>query len=277
MRLKRESLTAWRISFQPKSLAINEIADELGLGLDSFVFIDDNPAEIAEVQANHPEVSCILMPRDPVGWLSAIQNAGVLDRLPPTAEDLERPTRYEEERLRREERSRASSPEEYLKQLGITVSMFAPAPGDMARLAQLINKTNQFNLNCRRRTEAELLALCADKRHAVRLVHATDRFGDYGVIGSFVLKVDGSKAAVDTFLLSCRAMGRGIELAMLASIFEEAKNSGANEVLATLEECPRNEPARTFFSKLGCETWSEPGKLRRVEWPTYVARRSEGH
>jgi FkbH-like protein len=270
MRLKREHLAAWRINWRAKSLGVREIAEELKLGLDSFVMIDDNPAEIAEAQGALPELACVRMPDDPADWLRVIQNAGLLDRLPPTAADTSRAAQYQQERLRVEQGKAAPSPEAYLSKLGVKVSIFAPAPSDVPRLAQLVAKTNQFNLNCRRRSDVELTRICADASYLVRLAQARDDFGDYGVVGAFIVKLDSDRADLDTFLLSCRAMGRGIEEAMVANLFDEVSRASIERVFAVVEEHPRNEPARRFFAGLGCDGCGIAGQLRRVVWPSYV-------
>ena len=272
MRLRREDLSSWRIGWQPKSIGLREMADEFDLGLDSFVFIDDNPAEIAEVQASLPEVACIRMPDDPVDWMSAIQLTGVLDRLPPTQEDLNRTTHYEQERVRRELQTRATSPEDYLAGLGVKVRIFTPTQSDIPRLAQLVAKTNQFNLNCKRRGQAELAEICEDGNYWVRLVHTQDRFGDYGVVGGMIAKPDSDCVEIDTFMLSCRALGRGVEQAMAAYLFEEAARAGYSKIVAEVKEMPRNEPARRFFAASGCEVAGVASPLTRIEWPPHVKR-----
>jgi FkbH-like protein len=272
MRLKKEHLSAWRINWQTKSIGIREIAEELKLGLDSFIMIDDNSAEIAELQAAFPELGCIRMPDDPAEWLSVIQNTGLLDRLPPTAADIDRAAQYQHERLRVEQSERASSPEEYLSKLGVKVSIFAPASSDVPRLSQLVAKTNQLNLNCRRRGDVELTRICADTRHLVRLVQARDDFGDYGIVGAFVVKLDSDRADLDTFLLSCRAMGRGIEEAMIANMFDEMSRMNIEQVFAVVEEHPRNEPARRFFASIGCDVCGVASQLRRIDWPAYIGK-----
>jgi FkbH-like protein len=272
MRLKREHLAARRINWQAKSLSIREIAEELKLGLDSFVVIDDNSAEIAEMQGALPELACLRMPDDPADWLRVMQNAGLLDRLPPTAADMNRAVQYQQERLRIEQSKTASSPEEYLARLGVKVSIFAPAPSDVPRLAQLVAKTNQFNLNCRRRSDIELTQICADTSYLVRLVQARDDFGDYGIVGAFAAKLDSDRADLDTFLLSCRAMGRGIEEAMIANLFDEVSRTSIESVFAVVEEHPRNEPARRFFAGIGCDGCGIASQLRRVDWPSYVEK-----
>jgi FkbH-like protein len=124
MLLKKSHLAAWRINWQAKSRNLSEIAEQLRVGTDSLVLIDDSPVEIAEVKAALPEVACIRMPEDPVQWASEIQSAGVLDRLPPTSEDLRRATSYDEERQRQEVREQTTSAEEYLATIDVRLSMF---------------------------------------------------------------------------------------------------------------------------------------------------------
>ncbi|HKS30097.1 MAG TPA: HAD-IIIC family phosphatase [Pyrinomonadaceae bacterium] len=270
MRLKREHLSAWRINWNAKSAALREIAEELSLGLDSIVFVDDSPAEIAEVEAALPEVACIRMPEDPARWLSAMQDAGCLDRLPPTVADLTRAAQYTEERARREHQKQQPA-RDYLSNLGVRVSIFEPKSADLPRLAQLISKTNQFNLNCKRRSATQLSSLCEDAEYRVRLAEVEDKFGQYGAVGAVIVRMNGHGAELDTFLLSCRAMGRGVEEAMMASIFAELDEAGRAELWATLEEHPRNEPARRFFAQLGCKEHGITSRLSRPDWPSHIA------
>ncbi|WP_201364088.1 HAD-IIIC family phosphatase [Dictyobacter formicarum] len=272
MLLKPEMLSAWRIGWQSKAASIQELVDELKLGVDSFVFIDDNPAEIVEVQAVFPEIVCIQIPADPVDWLEALQSAGVLDRLPPLSEDLKRTGYYQQERLRAAARKEVTSPEAYLTQLQIEVRMFPPAATNIPRLTQLIAKTNQFNLNCRRRSTLELSQICAEQSYIVHLTQAYDRFGDYGIVGAWIARLNHDDIVLDTFVMSCRAMGRGVEEAMLADLFEVAAKYGKSNLVATVEECQRNEPARTFFAQFGCETPGMSYHLRCPQWPSYIKR-----
>jgi FkbH-like protein len=265
MVLRRKDLAAYSIGWHRKSEGIQRIAEELTLGIDSFVFIDDNPAEIAEVASVLPEVRGVVFPNDPVEWMSAIVMAG-LDRLPPTEDDINRATFYAQDRERKDTRTSAASPEEYLAGLGIEITVFKPASSDLPRFAQLIAKTNQFNLNGRRRVEAELATIAGSPRHVTRLFSAVDKFGDYGTVGAIIVDCANEGAVLDTFLMSCRVMGRGIEEAMVATALE------ANaDLTATLLELPRNEPARRFFGKLGCAP-GQPGRLTRIAWPAHIRR-----
>lgn len=272
MRLQREHLAAWRINWQAKSANLRAIASELGLGVDSFVFIDDSPAELAEVQSALPEVATIRMPADPGDWLGALQDSGVLDWLPPTADDLQRTQQYAAERQRKAVQGQGQSPEEYLARLDVRVRIFAPQPADMPRLGQLVMKTNQFNLNGRRHSDSELADLAASPDTIIRMAHVQDRFGDYGLVGAFILLRGGASATLDTFVLSCRAMGRGVEAAMAAELFDTLAPWQIANVEATPEECPRNEPARSFFAALGCAAPGVPARLQRPDWPAYVTR-----
>ena len=267
MVLKRADLAAWRVGWQPKSESLRQLAEELSLGLDTFVFIDDNPAELGEVGVALPQVSCIQFPADPVDWLENIERGGLLDRLPPTKEDLSRSAFYAEDRLRKDVRAVAASPEEYLAQLEIAVSVYEPRGGDVQRFAQLVNKTNQFNLNGKRRTEHELVSLLESDAMIASLVSATDKFGDYGAVGAFIVEARRDQCRLDTFVLSCRAMGRGIEEAMVAAIYEKLPQS--MRLFAAVLELPRNEPARRFFAKIAD---GESGALQRLAWPSYVRR-----
>lgn len=272
MRLKLAMLSAWSVSWQRKSVSIGELASKLNLGVESFVFIDDSAVEIAEVQAIFPHLTCIQMPADPVLWLPVLQSTGALDRLPPTMEDVQRTDYYQQERMRAASSKEIASPEEYLAHLKIELAIAPPAVIDLPRLAQLIAKTNQFNLNCRRRTVAEIASLCEDHQYVVRLAQARDCFGDYGIIGATIARVSPSHAELDTFVMSCRAMGRGIEEAMLADLLAAIAERSHSTLMATVEECPRNEPARTFFACLGGASVGKSFVLNDLPWPAYIKR-----
>ncbi len=269
MVLKKSDLAAWQVNWDPKPLNLSKLADELNLGLSSFVFIDDNPVEVGSVREAHPEITCLQMPEDPSRWQRTIAESGALDRLRPTTDDLRRADGYQVEQTRRELRS-SMTPEEYRATLGVEVGLIQPLPGDLARLAQLVAKTNQFTLGGPRRTEAELAALIHDPTWSVRLISAKDRFGEYGIVGATVSKLPEptqSHGVLDTFVLSCRAMGRGVEEAMLA----DAVDSVGGALAITVVETPKNAPGRTFFSSVG----ATPGTTQIVSgllWPASVNR-----
>jgi FkbH-like protein len=269
MVLKKEHLAGWRVNWQPKSQNLLELADELNLGVSSFVFIDDNPVEVGAVAESLPEVVALQMPDDVSGWYAAVASGGALDRLPPTSEDLGRAEGYRVETERRELRSNMTA-EEYRRTLDIEVTLTNPAVSDLARLAQLVAKTNQFTLGGPRHDDVALTEIVAGSVHSVRLVSAKDRYGDYGIVGATITKLPeivGGPGTLDTFVLSCRAMGRGVEDAMIADAVESA--GGLLEV--NVVETPKNTPGRAFFATLGA-TPGDPARLADVSWPEYVRR-----
>jgi FkbH-like protein len=271
MRLRREHLSAWRIGWQPKHQAITEIAGELHISPDAMVLIDDNPAELAEARAALPGLATVAMPADPALWPQALADPA-FDRLPPTDDDRARPRRVAEDQGRAQ-LQRTVTPEDYLPGLKIWVMARPPDRAGYRRLAQMVLKTNQMNLNGLRLSEQELAALGDRADHEVRVIDTGDRFGDYGQVGAYVLATDGTDARLVLFLISCRALGRGVERAMVAYALERARRRGAGRVLATVRETSRNEPARRFFASVGCPRPEQEFALEDVAFPPYLTMR----
>ncbi len=266
MVLNQAHLAAWRVNWSPKSQNIAEMIDELNLGLASAVFIDDNPLELSEVGESLPEVALLQMPIDASYWMREIAESGLLDRLPPTNEDLGRAESYSAETQRRTVRERMT-PEEYLRSLEIAVLCSDPLSSDIARLSQLVAKTNQFTLGGYRHSESELRGLLADSQVRIRMISVIDKFGNYGVVGATIVRSTSSGSLLDTFVLSCRAMGRGVEEAMMADVCELSETAVRVNVLLT----PRNLPGRTFFESIGAFV-GEEALLSSVRWPVHVKR-----
>ena len=266
MVLGRDDLASWRVSWKPKSETIADMADELNIGVSAMVFIDDSGAEIAEVASSLPEVRALRMPADPAGWFDAIAASGLLDRLAPTTSDLGRAASYSQETQRRKVRSTASIAD-YLTSLALVVSIRVPSAADLDRVAQLIAKTNQFTLGTHRHSAAEVAVLMADTSVAVRIVDARDAFGDYGAVGAFVVR----GALLDTFVLSCRAMGRGVEDAMLAAAGEIAGLEIAVGIAVDIVETAKNAPLRQWMTGLGA-TAGIRYALGPVVWPVHIQR-----
>lgn len=276
MVLQREHLANARVNWEPKSRNIAEMAEELALGLSSFVFIDDNPIERAEVASIHPEVGVLAFPADPSQWAAVIAHSGVLDRLAPTPEDLARARGYAEESQRQVLRAH-TTPESYLEGLGIVVHFFRPSTSDLARLVQLFAKTNQFTLGGPRFTEGELLGFLFGDGPVIRLVSVSDRFGDYGIVGATIIRP--SRVATGTghgpagsaeligFVLSCRAMGRGVEESMLA----DACEIGSDEMSVLVTANGKNVPGVQFFARMGVPA-GEQTLVKKVRHPSHVVQ-----
>lgn len=277
MVLARSDVVAWRINWERKSTNLRALAAELNLGSDSFVFIDDSPIECAEVRANAPEVSVIQLPDDPAQFIDAVESSWLFDRLTFTSEDYKRHTTYIAERQRAELRGNMASIDDYLQTLGLRVEIFHPSPQDFPRVAQLIAKTNQFNLTTRRRSEGELRSLTAGEHALIYGVRVRDRFGEYGLTGVAIVADIGRRRCIDTFLLSCRILGRGIEDALLRRLIEDARSEGHEYLYAQYLPTQKNAPAADFlsrwrFGRPDADSW-QVLNLRDVELPslTHIA------
>lgn len=274
MVVRREHLSAWRIGWHAKHLGVTELAAELGIAVNDMVLIDDNPAELAEVEAALPALRTVLMPADPPLWREAVTGPA-FDRLPPNDDDRSRPTRLAQDRERGQAR-RVLTPRDYLGHLGIWATCRPTSPADLPRLAQLVLRTNQMNLNGHRPSQDGLARLRASRLHEVRLVEAGDRYGDYGQVGLFALEFSDGTARLELFLLSCRALGRDVERMMLSEAFAVARARGCESITAAVEELPRNEPARLLFGQLGCTVSGLESTLNPVACPSHVeVRRPE--
>ena len=275
MVIRRSDLATSRVTWDEKAESIAAIADELNLGTASFVLIDDSAIECEKVTFQLPEVRALQMPEDAVGWFDEIGRRGALDRLPPNETDRMRAASYQQEAQRRVLRN-ATSMEDFLASLELHVDIHELQAADVPRVAQLIAKTNQFTLAGVRRSEAEVGAMVDSDRLVGFAVSAADRFGDYGTIGAMVIdrspedpRVASGAAVLDTFVLSCRAMGRGVETAMLSTAFDTAPS-----LWTVVEDGPRNQPARTFVSRHGATEVGAPVELGRPEWPPHINRPS---
>ena len=252
MILRRNDISAWRVNWKPKSDNIREMAQELNLGLDSFVFLDDDPANRLEVQAYLPQVTVVPLPNEPTGYRNMLGRLWCFDASATTTEDLQRTRMIQQEQTRQQLREEATDLNSYLQSLDIRVRMRAAWPADLPRVAQLTQKTNQFNLSLKRRNLQDIQRLSAE--HTVCIVEVSDHFGDYGLVGVCILmraETVPTQFEIDTFLLSCRALGRGVEDAMVYGLMELVRAEGGRELRADFVEGPRNQPVRDFFRRIG--------------------------
>ncbi len=251
MRLQRAHLAAWRIDWRPKDVSLPELAAELNLDLESFVLFDDNPVEIDRVRRAHPQVACVQLPTDPARLLATVQAAAPFERLGTvTDEDAGRTRMMAEERERQALRQTLTETE-YLATLQVEVLPFEAEAEHMERVAQLINKTNQFNLTTHRRTREQVQALAAASDWRVLAARVRDRFGDYGITSVALIKLAEETAQLDTFLLSCRVLGRGVETSFLAAVAAAAADAGAARMQAWFLPTDKNAPAQTFLPDHG--------------------------
>ncbi len=271
--LKREHFAAARINWQDKATNIREIARELNLGLDSLVFLDDNPAERGLVRQELPGVLVPEMPRDPAYYTRLLLGLDVFETLALTDEDSRRSQLYAEQQARKEyeERVTGDSPTDldaYLAGLEMTVTLAPATAFTVPRIAQLINKTNQFNLTTRRYTQAQVEALARPEvPWGIYAVSVADRFGDSGLTGAALVKEDAGVWEIDTFLLSCRVLGRGVEDAFLTYLIAEARAAGMTCLRGEFLPTAKNAPASGFYERVGFHAVSENAWELRLDQP----------
>ncbi|MEH2114141.1 HAD-IIIC family phosphatase [Nostoc sp.] len=230
MVLQRSDIAAHRINWKAKSANLRDIAEELNLGLDSFVFVDDSPIECLEVQTNSPEVTVVTMPKEPALYVETLSKLWCFDSSNITIEDKIRTELMAQEQQRHKLQQGVTSLESYLESLQLVVEIRSAKERDLPRVAQLTQKTNQFNLSLIRRSLAEIQDL--HKSSSILVLNLKDRFGDYGLVGVAILKQNNECLFVDTILISCRALGRGVEQSLLCSIFDFAEQKNLNKIVA---------------------------------------------
>lgn len=251
MILRERDFAGWRINWNDKAQNLVELAAELQLGLDSVVFIDDHPHERARVREALPEVFVPEWPTDKLLYPSALAALDCFDRVRLTAEDRQRTDMYVAERHRRALQQEVPSVDEWLAGLGICVTVEPYGPANAARVAQLLNKTNQMNLRTRRLTEAELTAWVDPPRRRLWAFRVRDRFGDSGLCGILGLEAAGEVAEVTDFVLSCRVLGRQVEAVILRTAVDAARAAGARRVDAPYRATEKNRPCLEYFARCG--------------------------
>ncbi|CAN5249209.1 HAD-IIIC family phosphatase [soil metagenome] len=259
MLLKESDIAVFQANWQDKPSNLEAIAKALNLGLDALVFLDDNPAERAQVRAALPMVAVPELPADPSWYPRLLAAAGYFEAVTFSQEDLLRADAYAGEAQRREVIATARDLGDYLGGLGMTIR-FAPFdPTGRARIAQLINKSNQFNLTTRRYTEAEVQAMEGDPVLVTLQTRLSDRFGDMGMIGVIIARDQGGGAwEIDTWLMSCRVLGRRVEEAMCAELMRGIATSGGAQVTGVYRPTPKNGMVAEHYPKLGFEPVEGP-------------------
>ena len=250
--LTPEDFAARKIGWNDKAQALRELAVELSLGLDSFVFVDDNPAECEAIRQSLPEVAVVQAPADePWRTVTLLADAWFFDAATVTADDRNRTDEYRAQAQRAELQNNTGSGEEFLASLGMVCTFLSAADAPLERSVQLLAKTNQFNLTTRRYSATEVMAFVADPMSQAVAVRVKDRFGDAGVVGLVLTQQRGDECWVDTLLLSCRVIGRGIETATLAHVAAHAVQMGARWIVGEYIPTKKNVPCQSFYSEHG--------------------------
>lgn len=280
MVLRPEHVAAMRTNWRDKPDNMLEIAQELNLGVDSLVFFDDNPAERALMRRALPDVLTIEVPDDPMAYVGCLRASGAFERLSFTEEDRGRTRMYHAIRERARIEQSAVSVEQFLGTLQMQVSISATDAFSFPRVLELIHKTNQFNLTTRRWSAAELSAVMGDAETGVFSLRLSDRFGDQGIVGVAIARVNGTVGEIDTLLLSCRVIGRQVETAFLRFLADWAAAHGALHLEGEFIETAKNAPARDVYARHGFrEVGQARGRSRwrldlhgaELQWPRHIA------
>ncbi|MCC7054128.1 MAG: HAD family hydrolase [Gemmatimonadaceae bacterium] len=249
--LRLEHFSAFRANWQPKHENILSMAEELNLGADSFVFVDDNPAERALVAAQLPMVAVPDVGSDVTRYADIIDDMRYFESVTLSADDLKRAAQYSANSARVSASARFADYGEYLASLTMSAEIDLFSPLYLERIAQLTNKTNQFNLTTRRYSLAEMKAIADDASHIALYGKLTDRFGDNGLVSVLVARVEGDSAEIDLWLMSCRVLKRDMELAMLDVLVERAREQGVKRLRGRFIPTAKNSMVEDHYDRLG--------------------------
>ncbi len=259
MPLKREHLVSWRINWNSKSENIKALAKELNLGLDSFIFVDDNPVDCADVEINCPGVLALQLPGNTEAFSSFLNHIWAFDNASSTREDQDRTRMYQESAQRERYREQSFSLTDFIKGLQLRIEIGELTEDQLDRVSQLTFRTNQFNFTTIRRSNKEIDDLLKHENAKCLVVRVVDRFGDYGLVGVLIYESQHDRYKVDTFLLSCRVLGRGVEHAIVSQLGERAVKDGKQLVEFTYRLTEKNLPALEFITSIGDRYRNEAG------------------
>jgi FkbH-like protein len=251
MLLKEDHLAVFQANWSDKASNITAIAEELALGLESFVFLDDNPAERNIVRQTLPQVAVPELPADPAYYARVLLASGYFEAVALSDEDRKRASFYQDNARRVALQKNVADIHSYLMSLDMVMTVQPFDEVGRARIAQLINKSNQFNLTTRRYTEADVAAAQADPAAFSLQVRLADTFGDNGMISVLLCRRTGDAWDIDTWLMSCRVLGRKVEQAVLQELVDQARQRGIRRLIGTYLPTEKNKLVEDHYAKLG--------------------------
>lgn len=248
MLLREKHFATMQINWDDKVTNLKRIARELNIGIDSFVFVDDSEFETQFVRENLPEVEVIQVPKHTAGFRAEFTRRGLFDSLTFSSEDRRRNEMYVESRQRAELEASSSSLDEFLAKLELEVDIGTPSEFEIPRVAQLTQKTNQFNLTTRRYSEGDIRGFLSSGSADVIALKVRDRIAEMGLVGVAIVTYRGAVAEIDSFLLSCRVIGRGVEDALLSTVVNQtARAKGAKKVVGRYVATAKNGQVQNFY------------------------------
>ena len=275
MVLRQKDIACFVANWQDKATNLRHIARTLNIGLDALVFVDDNPAERALIRRELPMVQVPELPEDPAEYVAVLAAAGYFESLNVTTEDRQRATAYRENTERESLRSSTTDLESYLRALRMKLTWQPFTLSGLQRIVQLNNKTNQFNLTTYRYSESDALQRMHDPECLTLQLRLSDVYGDNGVIGLVVARCDGTGSLdIETWLMSCRVLGRKVEEATLTLLVQQAARRGCHRLVGTYRPSGKNGMVRQHYARLGFTQFSEEpdGATRwQLRLSTYLA------
>tara|TARA_A100001037_G_C15124843_1_gene625653 strand:- start:414 stop:2159 length:1746 start_codon:yes stop_codon:yes gene_type:complete len=253
MILREKNFASIQINWDDKANNMKKIANEINIGLDSIVFFDDDKVNQERIKQEFPDILTVELPNEPSEFVLLLKDLNDFNVLHRTNEDRKRGEMYSQQRKRRTLEKTISNLDDFLKELDIRVKIKQSNDYLIPRISQLTMKTNQFNLTTRRYQEEEIRKLSNDGKYSIGCAQVLDKFGDNGITGVYIIKKSVKFWMIDTFLLSCRIMGRGVENAILSQILLDAKKNGIEEIRAEFIPTEKNKPAENFLSEYGFE------------------------
>lgn len=260
MILKEKNFAAMRINWRDKSENLKELAEEINIGLDSMVFFDDDKFNRELVKKTLPMVEVEELPKDFSLYSSSIINSNYFDTLSLTYEDINKGKMYADENQRKNLKISFDNVNDYLKDLNMEIVFDEDNINDIERISQLTHKTNQFNMTTIRYSEEEISNLIENPNYYILTIRLSDKFGDYGLTGVCIIKLE-KIWLIETFLMSCRILGRKVEQAIISYIHDKAISSGSNGLAGKFEKTDRNSPAEEVYKNLGFNLDKQDNKL----------------
>ncbi len=252
MTLKNKDILVKKINWDDKVTNLKQIAEDLNIGTDSLVFVDDSPFELSFVEAQLPEVATLTVPEKLYSYPSLLrENISLFYQHQETGEDGNRLGFYKNEETRKNDRQKFTSLNDYLGSLELSITITVNDETHIARVAQMTQKTNQFNLTTRRHTVNDITEFIRSGKCNIYTMKVTDKFGDYGITGVAIIGLEDKIADVKSFLMSCRIIGRNIEIAFLDFIVEDLRVTGAKTINAYFIETFKNKQVEFFYDKFG--------------------------
>jgi len=280
MVLREEHFAALRINWRNKAENLADIAEELNIGLDSLVFLDDNPVERELVRQMLPGVLTVELPKDASRYRSTLENLTDFELLALTKEDEQRASQYQANRRRQALERSSASLDAYLHSLEIRAEIARAERHHVARLVQMLNKTNQFNTTTRRYQAPEIERFVASPDHGVYVLEVADRFGEHGLVGSAIVRKERERWCIDNLLLSCRVMGLSVETALLKRIYDAARLCDVPQLVGEFIPTAKNAPTADFYRRHGfqlsgdgngAQSWTLDLRVDRIDDPAWVA------